>query len=936
MSLKEYHKKRNFRRTREPRGHVERRQNWLYVVQKHDASHLHYDFRLQLGGVLKSWAVPKGPSLDPQVKRLAMHVEDHPVEYGDFEGTIPEGEYGGGTVMLWDRGWWEPEGVAEQDYKAGKLKFRLHGEKLKGLWMLVRAGSRSPRGNEWLLFKKTDEEARDETKGGVIDEEPQSVKTGRSLEEIAEAGDAVWSSDGGLQTRAPQKRSKGQRASKQKLAKSARTGASKSAKPRDRRSKRTTRKIAGKARAGRQKTSASPGEVPGAVAADFHSVVKRVRPQLATLAAEAPAGDQWLHEIKFDGYRMICRKDGAKVQLFSRNENDWTARFGPLVESLRELPFEQAILDGEVCALAAGGKSDFQELQNAMKEGRARRMVYYAFDVLYADGFDLTKAELLKRKEFLEANLPARRKMVVYSKHVIGKGPAYFKEACKLGLEGIICKRADRPYYMGRSADWLKVKCIKREEFVIGGFTDPAGSRVGFGSLLVGYYDKRGQLTYAGRVGTGFDTRSLRELTEKLEKIEQPKSPFHDLTTRTAEARHAHWVRPQLVGQVEFTEWTADGRLRHPSFQGLREDKPADEVVRDRPVPLTALADAAASNGSAKHPASESQGPRRRSYTSEAAHNSSNPTMNGRRSSKSDRVEVAGVSLSSPGKVLYREQGITKLQLAQYYEAIADWVLPELVGRPLVLVRCPEGTDKPCFFQKHPGAGSSERLRQIPVKEKSKTENYLVADDLAGVVSLVQMGVLEIHSWGSRADRIEQPDRLIFDLDPDPSVKFTRLVEAAFEVRQFLDDLGLLSFVKTTGGKGLHVVVPVSRRHEWDEMKEFCRLVATAIVHAAPDHYTANMSKAARVGKIYVDYLRNGRGASAIVPYSTRAKSGAPVAMPVAWEELRRLEAPNQFTIQNAVERLRRQKKAPWADIGRVRQTVSAAARKKLERLQGS
>jgi bifunctional non-homologous end joining protein LigD len=917
MSLKEYHKKRNFRRTREPRGHVERRQNWLYVVQKHDASRLHYDFRLQLGGALKSWAVPKGPSLDPKVKRLAMHVEDHPVEYGDFEGTIPAGEYGGGTVMLWDRGWWEPQGDPEQDYRAGKLKFRLHGEKLKGLWMLVRSGARTGRGNEWLLFKKTDEEARDEDEGSVLEDAPASVKTGRSLDEIAAAEDAVWSSKSERSTKTKKSRRRAE-------AKPTTTGSGTPSKKQS--SHRTGRRI--------RKKGAS--ELPGAVAAGYGAVVKRIRPQLATLAAEAPAGEQWLHEIKFDGYRMICRKDGAKVQLFSRNEKDWTARFGDLVESLRELPFEQAILDGEVCALAAGGNADFQELQNAMKEGRARRIVYYAFDLLYADGFDLTKVELLPRKQFLEATVSSRLKGVVYSKHVMGKGPAYFKEACKLGLEGIISKRADRPYYMGRSADWLKVKCIKREEFVIGGFTDPAGSRIGFGSLLVGYYDRQHQLTYAGRVGTGFDTRTLRELTQKLKKIKQPKSPFHNLTTRTAEARHAHWVRPQLVGQVEFTDWTADARLRHPSFQGLREDKPAGEVVRDRPVPLSALADSASSNGDAKRSTSNTTAGHRRAAKGAPANPSPNLTMNGRSSRKSERVDVAGVSLSSPDKVLYSDQGITKLQLARYYESIGQWVLPEVVGRPLVLVRCPEGMAKPCFFQKHPGAGSSDRLRQIPVKEKSKTERYLVADDLAGVISLVQMGVLEIHSWGSRADRIEQPDRLIFDLDPDPSVKFTRLVEAAYEVRQFLDDLGLVSFVKTTGGKGLHVVVPVSRRHEWDEMKEFCRLVATAIVRAAPDHYTANMSKAARVGKIYVDYLRNGRGASAIVPYSTRARSGAPVAMPVAWEELRRLEAANQFTIQNAVERLRRQKLDPWAEIGRVRQSVSAAASKKLERLQAS
>jgi bifunctional non-homologous end joining protein LigD len=923
MSLKDYHKKRNFRRTREPRGLVERRKDWLYVVQKHDASRLHYDFRLQLGGVLKSWAVPKGPSLDPKVKRLAMHVEDHPVEYGDFEGTIPEGEYGGGTVMLWDRGWWEPEGDAERDYRAGKLKFRLHGEKLKGLWMLVRAGGRSGNGNQWLLFKKADEEAVAEGEGDILDDAPKSVKTGRTLAQIAEAADAVWSSKSGLQTASPKK------SPRRSKAKKINAGA-----PVGTRSARSATTSSSNKRV-RQPETLGPGGLPGAVAADFSSAVKRIRPQLATLAAEAPAGDQWLHEIKFDGYRMICRKDGTKVQLFSRNKNDWTARFGALVESLGQLPFEQAILDGEVCALAESGNPDFQELQNAMKEGRARRIVYYAFDVLYADGFDLTKVALLLRKLFLEANLSARLKGVEYSKHVVGEGPAYFKAACKLGLEGIVSKRADRPYYLGRSADWLKVKCIKREEFVIGGYTDPAGSRVGFGSLLVGYYDKRHQLTYAGRVGTGFDTRALRELTQRLEKIEEPRSPFHNLTTRTAEARRAHWVRPQLVGQVEFSEWTADGRLRHPSFQGLREDKPANEVVRDRPLPLTAFSDGG-SNGHAKRAVTAMARRQSRRVKRDAAGKSSNVASNGRTATKAERVDVAGVSLSSPDKMLYPEQGITKLQLAQYYEAIGEWVLPELVGRPLVLVRCPEGIGKPCFFQKHPGAGSSDRLRQIPVKEKSKTERYLVADDLAGVISLVQMGVLEIHSWGSRADRIEQPDRLIVDLDPDPSVKFARLVEAAYEVRQFLQDLGLESFVKTTGGKGLHVVVPVSRRQEWDEMKEFCRLVAAAIVRAAPEHYTANMSKSARVGKIYVDYLRNGRGASAIVPYSTRARSGAPVAMPVAWEELRRLEAANQFNIQNAVERLRRQKTDPWAEIVRVRQSVSVAARKKLEKLQAS
>ena len=934
MSLKEYHKKRNFRRTREPRGHVAHKQDWLFVVQKHDASRLHYDFRLQLGGTLKSWAVPKGPSLDPQVKRLAMHVEDHPVEYGDFEGIIPEGEYGGGTVMLWDRGWWEPDGDAEEGYRAGKLKFRLHGEKLKGEWVLIRRGGRTGRGNEWLLFKTSDEKALAEGEGSIVADAPKSVKTGRTLEQIAKAEDAVWSSSGGLRKtpakRTPKKTTTRRKAIARAPVKKPAKRATKTATRSASRRKRLSSKHASRATSVRRKSKLSASDLTGAIAANFNTVARRVRPQLATLAGEAPAGDQWLHEIKFDGYRMICRKDGATVQLFSRNENDWTARFGSLVESLRELPFEQTIVDGEVCALADSGKTDFQELQNAMKEGRARRMAYYVFDILYADGYDLTKMTLADRKEFLEAALPARSKSIVYSKHVIGHGPEYFDEACKLGLEGIISKRADRPYYSGRSADWLKVKCIKREEFVIGGFTDPGGSRIGFGSLLLGYYDPKHRLIYAGRVGTGFDTRALKELTQRFEKIEQSKSPFHDLTTRTGDARHAHWVRPKLVGQIEFTEWTSDGRLRHPSFQGLREDKPADEVVRDRPVALSAIGEAQ-SNGRAHLSAArvKAKSPRTAKGTVSKRRDQAGPHAN--RPAPADRVDVAGVSLSSPDKVLYREQGITKLQLAQYYEAIGDWVLPELAGRPLVMVRCPEGMDKECFFQKHPGAGSSEQLRQIPVKEKKKTEHYLVVDDLASVIALVQMGVLEIHTWGSRADRIEQPDRLIFDLDPDPTVEFSRLVEAAFEVRQFLEELDLRSFVKTTGGKGLHVVVPIARQLEWDDVKEFCRLVATAIVRAAPDHYTANMSKATRPGKIFLDYLRNGRGASAIAPYSSRARTGAPVAMPVAWDELRRLQAPNQFNITNAVERLRRQKKDPWADIARIRQSISAAARKKLK-----
>ncbi len=535
---------------------------------------------------------------------------------------------------------------------------------------------------------------------------------------------------------------------------------------------------------------------------------------------------------------------------------------------------------------------------------------------MFADRYDLTQVPLLERKQFLKLLITGAKGSIVYSTHVVGNGDDYFREACRLGLEGIISKRADRPYYFGRSADWLKAKCQQRDEFVVGGYTDPAGSRIGFGSLLVGYHDDQHRLRYAGRVGTGFDTAALRQLIARLEKLEQDQSPFADLRVKTGDARHAHWVKPRLVAQVEFTEWTADGRLRHPSFQGLREDKPADEVVLDRPVALDALG--VEQNG--------------KSHANNGA--SSAMTKAVPKSKRAaDEAVVAGVRITSPQKVLYPEQGITKLNLAQYYEQIANWALPELVNRPLVLVRCPEGRQKECFYQKHPGAGVTDQLRQIPVREKTRNEKYLVADDIAGVISLVQMGVLEIHAWGCRADRIEQPDRLIFDLDPDPTVKFDRLVESAFQVREFLASLNLKSFVKTTGGKGLHVVVPIARKLAWDDVKEFTHQVATAMVQADPQRYTANMSKKVRTGKIYIDYLRNGRGASAIVPYSTCAREGCPVSMPVDWTELKTLKAANQFNINNAVQRLKKQRNDPWAELATLRQPITAAAQKRLAKL---
>jgi bifunctional non-homologous end joining protein LigD len=872
MSLREYQRKRDFRRTSEPPPKVAKGKGWSYVIQKHAASHLHYDFRLELDGVLKSWAVPKGPSLDPEVKRLAMHVEDHPVKYGEFEGIIPEGEYGGGTVMLWDRGSWEPVGDPRESYRTGKLKFHLHGEKLRGGWMLVRRSrSTSGKGNEWFLFKERDDEARPASEGDILEAKPLSVATARDLDQIASDQDKVWQSN--------------------------------------RAAVRKTRKrvaLPVKSRM-RRKPVRVPAKLPGAKLAPMP---RHIDVKLATLVKEAPEGDQWLHEIKFDGYRIIARLDSGKVEFASRNHKSWTKSLGPLAHHVTRLPAKKAILDGEVVAFKPDGKTDFQTLQNAFSEGRANDLVYYVFDLLYLDGKDLRNVPLEERKKLLEKLLPAAQSGPVrYSEHFLGNGPQFFKQASDLGLEGIICKLRGRPYDGGRSTDWLKVKTSHREEFVIGGFTDP-GNRKGFGSLLLGYHDKNHRLLYAGKVGTGFSEKLLASLREQLDELRQDESPFADLRKRTGEARGALWVRPRLVGQVAFTEWTRGGHLRHPAFLGLRDDKPANRVVRDVAADTSKLtATATPKNGKA------------RKGKGEIAFVAAGPDREG---------TLAGVRLTSPEKVFYAGDGITKLELAQYYLSIARWMLPHVANRPLSLVRCPEGTGEKCFFQKHPGIGTPESLQRVPVKEKNKTRDYLLVDEVEDLIALAQIGALEIHVWGSQADKLEFPDRMIFDLDPDPMVRWPRVVESAHQIRSFLEEIGLQSFVKTTGGKGLHIVVPLAKRNDWDEVKAFSKRVAELVEQADPRNYTSNMSKTQRRGKIFIDYLRNGRSATAICAYSTRAKPHATVSVPLTWEELTPAIYSDKFTIRNLPERLEALKKDPWAKIGTVRQSLSNAVKKKI------
>ena len=913
MSLTEYKRKRDFRRTPEPGPKKAARKGWSFVVQKHDASRLHYDFRLELDGVLKSWAVPKGPSLDPKQKRLAMHVEDHPVDYGGFEGVIPEGEYGGGTVMLWDRGHWEPVGDPREGYREGKLKFQLHGEKLQGGFMLVRTGGRygsSSRDQEksWLLIKERDDEARPVEEGDILEEQNKSVATGRDLDEIAAARDRVWGSN----------RSNG-KAAKKSTGRGGKKAAARQTKSKKSAARRRSR--------GKPISAKQLGEIAGVREG---SLPRKLQPQLATLTKGAPDGEQWLHEIKFDGYRMLCRIDGEKVEFTSRNQQSWTGRLKHLAEAARRLPVRQALLDGEVVAMEPGGATDFQLLQNVFREGRVGELLYYAFDVLYLDGHDLTKAALEDRKQVLQRLLESFDETypIRFTEHLAGKGPVFFKQVCKMGLEGIISKRRDRPFLAGRGYDWLKIKCVQKDEFVIGGYTEPGGSRTAFGALLLGYHDDQEELRYAGKVGTGFDEGSLTDLLEKLKPLEQKHSPFSDVTVRKGPVRTAHWVQPRLVAQIEYSNWTRDGMLRHPSFQGLREDKPADEVGRDEPVPVEK---AMRKSAAAKTTSANGKKPKKSGSDASAR---KTPRKKRSRGASSDALvgkdQFAGVRLTSPDKVLYPNQGITKLDLARYYYEVGEWMLPHIAGRPLVLVRCPEGREKECFYQKHPGVGVPENLRQIPIREKSKSENYVVVDDVSGLISLAQIGSLEIHAWGSREDKLEHPDRLIFDLDPDPTVAWERVVESALQIRQFLEDLGLESFVKTTGGKGLHLVVPIQRRHDWDEAKEFCKRVAEAIVAADPKRYTSNMSKAARGGKIFVDYLRNGRGATSVAAFSTRAKPGAPVSVPLTWKELSPQIRSDQFNVLNLFERLNKLKRDPWEEIDSVRQSLSAAVRKKV------
>ncbi len=855
MGLEEYRRRRDFRKTPEPAGAPgsgARAGGALsFVVQKHAARRLHYDFRLELDGVMKSWAVPKGPSLDPAEKRLAVEVEDHPIDYAGFEGIIPKGEYGGGTVLLWDRGTWRP---TDPDPAAalgkGMLKFALDGEKLHGDWMLVRL-KRKPRDrhDNWLLVKERDTAAMPGSGNAVVEDQPHSVDSGRSIEAIAADPRRVWHSDPGA--------------------------AEPAADPTPPKPRRLAR-VAG----------ARKGEMP-----------ENLRPQLATAAPAAPGGPEWLHEIKYDGYRLIARIERGKVTLLTRNGLDWTEKFPALARRLGELPVKEAVIDGELVSLLPDGTTSFPALQDAIAAGRTETLTFFAFDLPYRDGWDLTDAALEDRKAALAEMIPPHAAGIVrYSDHQQGLGPEFLRQAARFKLEGIVSKRRDKPYRAGRGHGWVKIKIRDSDEFVVVGFTDPDGGRQGFGALLMGYHDPSGTLRYAGRVGTGFDDARLAALREQLDGLAVPKAP---VTLPAGETRKGvHWTQPRLVAQVEYAGWTADTLIRQASFQGLREDKSAREVVHDPGAPTPEPAAPAVPTRIVSAPARDGS------------------------------IVFEDVRLSHPDRVLFADPGLSKLDLARYYAAVADWALPHLAHRPLTLLRATGGKGQKAFYQKHTGPGLPASIRHVDIAGDAGPEPHPVIEDLAGLIALVQIGVVEIHPWGATIDNVELPDRVTFDLDPDEGLAWMRVCEAAIVVRDALAGVGLDSFIKTTGGKGLHLVVPLTRKLGWDAVKAFTRWVAERLSEQCPTEFTANQTKRARQDRIYIDYLRNSRGATAIGAYSPRARPGATVSTPVSWAEVESGVRPDEFTVVTLPRRLSALASDPWAEIGKLRQSIGARVRR--------
>ena len=802
--LAEYNRKRDFKKTNEPAPGKLKDAGGMFVVQKHAATRLHYDFRLEHDGVLMSWAVPQGPSLDPKIKRLAVRTENHPLEYGSFEGVIPKGEYGAGAVIIWDTGKMQWLLDPDEGMAKGELKFVLAGERLQGEFHMVKIKPREgERGNPWLLFKSKDAFAGKED---PVARNVTSVVSGRTVEDVRSGGARVWSKGG---ERAP----KATKAPKWAF----------------------------------------------------------VEPALATRVEKPPAGANWIHEIKYDGYRIQAAASGDSVRLYTRNGLDWTSKFQPIADALAALNLRDVLIDGEAAVAHANGRTDFSSLQKSLENGVAKGVSYFAFDLLAEGKLDLRKKPLIERKARLEEVLGKARAPIRLSPYFEGGGPDVLEAFREKGLEGIICKKADSKYLSGRTKSWLKVKCVNEQEFVIVGYQRSANRP--FASLMLA--DKDGdEFVYRGNVGTGFTDKTLKTLSDKMAKLERAKPA---LKVPREAARGATWVKPELVAQVKFAEFTSEGAVRHGVFLGLRGDKAAKEVAAEKAA----------------------------------------PTLKSR------------VRLTHPDRVLFPDSGVTKAEYAAYLEAAAERMGPHLFGRPVSLVRAPDGVGKQTFFQKHAMAGAPKQIKTVAITESDgKSEDYLTLPDAEGLVGAAQMSGVEIHIWGSRNDELEKPDRLVFDLDPDEGLDFQQVKRAAFDIKALLDNADLPSFAMLTGGKGIHIVLNLKRRHGWDDVKGFAGEVAEQIAALDPKRFVANMAKAKRKGRIFIDYLRNGRGATAIAPYSARARGAAPIAAPVSWDELKTIPSASVFKMKDMRARL--SEPDPWADYGKTAVSITKTARAKL------
>jgi bifunctional non-homologous end joining protein LigD len=827
-ALARYAAKRNFSITPEPaEGGKSVAGALQFVVQKHWASRLHYDFRLELEGTMKSWAVPKGPSYDTQDKRMAIHVEDHPISYNQFEGQIPEKQYGAGKVIIWDRGVWTPLEDPVAGYAKGMLKFTLKGHKLHGAWALIHIRSKQSKQDAWLLIKEKDEFVRPAAEFSVVDEFPDSVV---GLPEIKASA------------------SKGKAKAKAKTATTGRAKARESSMP------------------------------EGAVRA---AAPKELKPLLATLADAPPANpDDWVYEVKFDGYRVLAKVEPKGVRLITRNGHDWTAKLKHLAKALQSMKLKPGWLDGEIVMLKEGGSTSFQDLQNAFESERTADIVYYLFDLPYYNGYDLTQVPLVERRALLESLLVDPPPAVRFSAAFEADPAELVTSACKLGLEGIIGKRRDSRYSSRRSPDWIKLKCGHRQEFVIGGWTDPKGSRTGLGSLLLGVHNDKGELVYAGKVGSGFNDESLRAIGAKLKKLAASESPF---SARVPEARGAHWVKPRLLAEVTFSEWTSGNHLRHPVFHALRTDKPAKAIVREEPV--------AALGPDVEEPES---------------------------------TIPARVRVSNPERVVDPTTGITKIQIVRYYALIGELMMPHLRGRPVSLVKAPQGIKRATFFQKHVEKAQMEGVEQLAQRLDPDHPPYLEVAEPIGLVTAAQMNVIELHTWNATKENIDRPDRMTFDLDPGEGVEWREMQQAAELVRGFLEKLELPAFLKTSGGKGLHVVTPLKPQYDWDTVKAFSQAIVEQMSEALPERFTAKSGPKNRVGRIFIDYLRNGFGATTACAWTARARPGLGISVPLAWSELKKLKSSDQWTIVNAHSRLAVGNE-PWKDYAKAAKGLTAA-----------